>query len=77
MPPPLGAPGILALCSHCRQLEVLDLGEVPGLEDSAMVGFNDYEMVKLEKVSRGVSPHELLDAHVVLWSRVRERATVQ
>ncbi|CAM9368451.1 unnamed protein product, partial [Hapterophycus canaliculatus] len=50
VPPPLGAPGILAVCSHCRELEVLDLGEVSSLEDSAMVGFNDHEMEKLEKV---------------------------
>ncbi|CAN0057132.1 unnamed protein product [Scytosiphon promiscuus] len=51
VPPPLGAPGILAICSHCRELEVLDLGDVSGLEDSAMVGFNDHEMDKLEKVN--------------------------
>lgn len=51
VPPPLGAPGILAVCCHCRELELLDLGEVWGLEDSALVGFHDHQMEKLEKVS--------------------------
>lgn len=50
VPPPLGAPGILAVCCHCRELELLDLGEVWGLEDSALVGFHDHQMDKLEKV---------------------------
>lgn len=49
VPPPLGAPGILAVCCHCRELELLDLGEVWGLEDSALVGFHDHQMEKLEK----------------------------
>ena len=51
VPPPLGAPGILAVCCYCRELELLDLGEVWGLEDSALVGFHDHQMGKLEKVS--------------------------
>ncbi|CAM9135908.1 unnamed protein product [Pylaiella littoralis] len=50
VPPPLGAAGILAVCCHCRELEALDLGEVWGLEDSALLGFHDYQMEKLEKV---------------------------
>lgn len=52
VPPPLGAAGILAVCCHCRELEALDLGEVWGLEDSALLGFHDYQMEKLEKVSK-------------------------
>lgn len=54
VPPPLGAPGIVSVCCHCRQLEYLDLGEVWGLEDSALVGFHDHQMEKLEKVSEEV-----------------------
>ncbi|CAM9562727.1 unnamed protein product, partial [Ectocarpus sp. 8 AP-2014] len=50
VPPPLGAPGILAVCSLCPDLELLDLREVWSLEDSALVGFHDHQMGKLEKV---------------------------
>lgn len=50
VPPPLGAPGVLAICYHCRELTFLDLGEVWGLEDSALVGFHEHQMEKLEQV---------------------------
>lgn len=53
VPPPLGARGVLAVCSHCRELELLDLGEVRGLEDSALASFHDHQMEKLERVSLG------------------------
>lgn len=51
VPPPLGALGVLALCSHCREMVLLDLGEVWGLEDSALIGFHEHQMEKLERVS--------------------------
>ncbi|CAN0132260.1 unnamed protein product [Ascophyllum nodosum] len=50
-PSPLGAPGILAVCVHCRELKSLDLEEVPGLDDSALVGFHEHRMEKLKRVN--------------------------
>lgn len=50
VPPPLGARGVLAVCSHCHELELLDLGEIRGLEDSALASFHDHQMEKLERV---------------------------
>ena len=54
-PSPLGAPGILAVCVHCRELKSLDLEEVPGLDDSALVGFHEHRMEKLKRVRRKLS----------------------
>lgn len=51
VPPPLGAHGLLAVCSHCCELELLDIGEVRDLEDSALASFQDHQMEKLERVS--------------------------
>lgn len=59
VPPPLGAHGVLAVCSYCCELELLDLGDIRGLEDSALAAFHDYQMEKLERVSfgRATTPH--------------------
>lgn len=49
-PCPLGPAGISALCMNCRQLRMIDLSEIAGLEDTALAYFHEYHMEVLTRV---------------------------
>lgn len=51
IPPPLGAVGISAVCVNCKELDCLDLEDIPDLEDSAFVCFHENQMLRLSRVS--------------------------